>query len=110
MRKAESAVFTPETGFELTKPGISPVARVKAPEAVATLTNEELEQVLQQAQARIAIVGCGGAGCNTISRMVGVGIHGAETIGLNTDAQDLLYTTADRKILIGRDITGGLGA
>jgi len=110
LRKAESAVFTPETGFELTKPGISPVARVKAPEAVATLTNEELEQVLQQAQARIAIVGCGGAGCNTISRMVGVGIQGAETIGLNTDAQDLLYTTADRKILIGRDITGGLGA
>ena len=110
LRKAESAVFTPETGFELTKPGISPVARVKAPEAVSTLTNEELEQVLQQAQARIAIVGCGGAGCNTISRMVGVGIQGAETIGLNTDAQDLLYTTADRKILIGRDITGGLGA
>lgn len=110
MQKTESAVFTPETGFELTKPGISTAPRVKAPEAVPTLTNEELEQVLQQAQARIAIVGCGGAGCNTISRMMGVGIQGAETIGLNTDAQDLLYTTADRKILIGRDITGGLGA
>jgi len=111
LRKAESAVFTPETGFEqLVKPGILPAAKAKVPGAVPTVTNEELEQVLQQARARIVVVGCGGAGCNTISRMMGVGIQGAETIGLNTDAQDLLYTTADRKILIGRDITGGLGA
>jgi len=110
LQKADSAVFTPEKGFELTKPGISTAPRARVPEAARSLTNEELEQVLQQAQARIAIVGCGGAGCNTISRMMGVGILGAETIALNTDAQDLLYTTADRKILIGRDTTGGLGA
>jgi len=83
---------------------------VKSPEAAPTLTNEDLEQILQQARAKIAAVGCGGAGCNTISRMMGVGIQGTETIGINTDAQDLLYTTADRKILIGRDITSGLGA
>ena len=110
MQKAKSAVFTPETGFELVKPGISTAPKVREPAAVSTAANEELEQVLQRARARIAVVGCGGAGCNTISRMMGVGIQGAETIGLNTDAQDLLYTTADRKILIGRDITGGLGA
>ncbi len=110
LRKAESAVFSPETGFELTKPGISTAARVKAPEAVPKLTNEDLEQILQQARARIAVVGCGGAGCNTLSRMMGAGIQGAETISINTDAQDLLYTTADRKILIGRDMTKGLGA
>ncbi|MBC7219011.1 MAG: cell division protein FtsZ [Hadesarchaea archaeon] len=74
------------------------------------VTTEELEQILQRAKARIIAVGCGGAGCNTISRMMGVGIRGAQTIAINTDAQDLLYTTADRKILIGKDITGGLGA
>jgi cell division protein FtsZ len=42
--------------------------------------------------------------------MMKVGIQGAETIAVNTDAQDLLYTAADRKVLIGRDITSGLGA
>lgn len=109
MQKAKSAVFTPETGFELVKPGISTAAKT-GPKTVPTVSNEDLEQVLQQARARIVVVGCGGAGCNTISRMMGIGIQGADTIGLNTDAQDLLYTTADRKILIGRDITGGLGA
>ncbi|HID60354.1 MAG TPA: cell division protein FtsZ [Hadesarchaea archaeon] len=73
-------------------------------------TDNELEQVLQQAKARIIVVGCGGAGGNTISRIMSAGIQGGETIAINTDAQDLLYTTANRKILIGRDITGGLGA
>ena len=39
-----------------------------------------------------------------------VGVTGAETIAINTDAQDLLYTNCDTKILIGKEITGGLGA
>lgn len=109
MAKFENAVFTPDTGFALTKAGIVAPEKPKAPDA-KTVTAEELEQILQQAKAKIISVGCGGAGCNTISRMMGVGIRGATTIALNTDAQDLLYTTADNKILIGRDITGGLGA
>lgn len=108
MRNAENAIFTPETGFALTKPGIVETAK---PEAQAKMTpTEELEVILQKARARIIAIGCGGAGCNTISRIMESGIHGAETIAVNTDAQDLLYTAADRKILIGRDITGGLGA
>mgnify|MGYP001607515152 FL=1 len=39
-----------------------------------------------------------------------IGIKGCEVIAINTDAQDLLYTNADVKILIGRELTGGLGA
>ena len=39
-----------------------------------------------------------------------VGIKGGEIIAINTDAQDLLYTSADHKILIGREISKGLGA
>ncbi|KXB02245.1 cell division protein FtsZ [candidate division MSBL1 archaeon SCGC-AAA261D19] len=72
--------------------------------------DEELEQMLREAQTRIIVLGTGGAGGNTISRMMEVGIKGAETVALNTDAQDLLYATADRKILIGSEITDGLGA
>jgi cell division protein FtsZ len=70
----------------------------------------ELEELLSKQRATIKVVGCGGGGNNTINRITEVGIQGAETIAVNTDAQDLLYTTADKKILIGREVTKGLGA
>ncbi|MBI2546554.1 cell division protein FtsZ [Candidatus Woesearchaeota archaeon] len=70
----------------------------------------ELEEILAKQRAAIKVVGCGGGGNNTINRISEVGITGAETIAINTDAQDLLYTTADKKILIGRELTRGLGA
>lgn len=72
--------------------------------------DEELEEILSKQKAKIKVVGAGGAGNNTINRMTEVGIIGCETIAINTDAQDLLYTTADHKILIGREVTKGLGA
>lgn len=70
----------------------------------------ELESLLSKQKAKIKVIGAGGAGNNTINRITEVGIQGAETIGINTDAQDLLYTNADKKILIGREVTKGLGA
>lgn len=70
----------------------------------------ELEEILSKQRASIKVVGCGGGGNNTINRIAEVGIHGAETIAVNTDAQDLLYTTSDKKILIGRERTKGMGA
>ena len=72
--------------------------------------DEELEQLLAKQRAKIKVVGCGGAGNNTINRISEVGITGAETLAINTDAQDLLYTNANSKILIGREVTQGLGA
>lgn len=72
--------------------------------------DDELEMLLSEQKAKIKVVGCGGGGNNTINRMTEVGIVGAEMIAVNTDAQDLLYTSADRKILIGKDLTKGLGA
>jgi cell division protein FtsZ len=72
--------------------------------------DEELRRILESRKAEIKVVGVGGGGGNTISRLMQVGIVGAETVAVNTDAQDLLYTDADRKILIGKDVTGGLGA
>ncbi len=61
-------------------------------------------------QARIVVVGCGGAGNNTVKRLMTIGIQGAECIAINTDRQHLAVTTAHRKLLIGERITRGLGA
>ncbi|MDD4898731.1 MAG: cell division protein FtsZ [Methanocellales archaeon] len=61
---------------------------------------------------RIAIVGCGGAGNNTIKRLCSIGVVGAETIAVNTDKQhlELIPNNGCKKILIGRSLTKGLGA
>lgn len=72
--------------------------------------DDELAKLLETSQARIRVIGCGGGGCNTIQRMNEIGILGAETYAVNTDAQALLHVDADRKVLIGRQLTKGLGA
>ncbi len=74
------------------------------------LADQELADLLAKQEAKIKVIGCGGAGCNTLNRISELGIIGAETIIVNTDAQDLLAGTADKKILIGKDLTKGLGA
>ncbi len=72
--------------------------------------DEELERLIAGQKTRIKVIGCGGAGNNTINRIAEVGIKGIETIAINTDAQDLLYTSCDKKLLIGKELTHGLGA
>lgn len=59
---------------------------------------------------RILIVGCGGAGNNTINRLYNIGVEGAETIAVNTDKQHLDMIESDTKVLVGKSITKGLGA
>lgn len=83
---------------------------IKSAKTATTDIDKELESILAEHLTKIKVVGCGGAGNNTISRLADVGIKGAELIGVNTDAQDLLYSAAPKKILIGRELTGGLGA
>lgn len=75
-----------------------------------SIVDAELESLLQKQKAAIRVIGAGGGGNNTINRLSEVGVSGVEMIAINTDAQDLLYTTSDKKILIGREVTGGLGA
>src|SRR3990167_7895852 len=70
----------------------------------------ELEELLKKQSAKIKVIGVGGGGNNSLSRMREIGIKGGELIAINTDAQDLLYANADQKILIGRELTQGLGA
>ncbi len=72
--------------------------------------DRELEDIINRSRAKIFVIGTGGAGNNTVSRLTEIGIEGAGTISVNTDAQDLFYSNANQKILIGRETCGGLGA
>lgn len=74
------------------------------------VADRELEEVLSGLTTTIKVIGCGGAGTNTISRCVVNQISGAELVAVNTDAQHLLLAEAPHKVLIGRHLTRGLGA
>jgi len=60
--------------------------------------------------ARIKVIGCGGAGCNAITRMVREQIRGVEFVAMNTDAQALAITESPLRIQLGEKCTRGLGA
>jgi cell division protein FtsZ len=77
---------------------------------ISGVNDEDLEKVLESLTTTIKVVGCGGAGTNTITRCFGAGINGADLIAVNTDAQHLLLAESPYKILIGRHLTRGLGA
>lgn len=64
---------------------------------------------LQVGQANIKVIGCGGGGNNMVSWLYKRGIKGAEIIACNTDQQHLKISEADKKFLLGRELTRGLG-
>src|SRR4030042_4424174 len=64
---------------------------------------------LKAGKANIKVIGGGGAGCNTVTWLFNKGIQGATVYGINTDALHLSITKADEKILIGTELTRGLG-
>jgi cell division protein FtsZ len=70
-----------------------------------------MEQTFGQevGQANIKVIGCGGAGNNMVNWLYNKGIRGAEIIACNTDQQHLNMIDSDRKFLLGKDITKGLG-
>jgi cell division protein FtsZ len=73
--------------------------------------DKELEELLASLKVNVKVVGCGGGGCNTITRIVQEGIAGAYLAAMNTDAQHLLKNVmAPRKILLGKHSTRGLGS
>ncbi|WP_411965589.1 cell division protein FtsZ [Haloferax sp. YSMS24] len=75
-----------------------------------TMTDDELKAVLKDLQTNITVVGCGGAGGNTVNRMHDEGIKGAKLVAANTDVQHLVEIGADTKILMGEQKTQGRGA
>lgn len=72
--------------------------------------DEELEKFLEGLKTNIKVIGCGGGGSNSIQRMIEEGIKGADLYALNTDAQHLLKIQTNKKILIGKKKTRGMGA
>jgi cell division protein FtsZ len=64
---------------------------------------------LRVGQANIKVIGAGGAGNNMVTWLYKRGIKGAEIIAVNTDKQHLQISEADKKFIIGRDVTRGLG-
>ena len=60
-------------------------------------------------KANIKVIGVGGAGNNMVNWLYKKGVKGAEIIACNTDQQHIDITEADKKFLIGRNVTRGLG-
>jgi cell division protein FtsZ len=72
--------------------------------------DKELEDLIKRLHVQIKIVGCGGGGSNTINRCWDTGISGAVMCATNTDVRHLRSVHAHRKIVLGRNTTGGRGA
>ncbi len=75
-------------------------------------TNNANAEILEYVRDdRILAIGVGGAGSNAINNIIERGgIGGATTIAINTDARHLLNTKAEKKLLIGKELTRGTGA
>ena len=82
------------------------IPRTPTPAFVST-NEDQISSLLQEALPKIQVLGIGGAGNNAIDRLIEVGITGAQTVAMNTDAQHLLNVTANKKLLLG---TSGRGA
>jgi len=72
--------------------------------------DEELLKFIESAKPKIYVVGAGGSGSNTATRMSELNIEGASVIAMNTDAPHLARVKSHRKVLLGKKITRGLGA
>jgi len=86
------------------------LSRAREEFETAVQPDDDLEELLRDLKTEIVVVGCGGSGSNTMTRIAEEGVVGARLIALNTDAQHLIRTKADKRILIGRQRTRGLGA
>jgi len=69
-----------------------------------------LSDLIRVLKIKSLVVGVGGAGNNTISRLQELGLKNTDTLNVNTDAHDLYYSNANHKLLIGKETCNGLGS
>jgi cell division protein FtsZ len=87
-----------------------PVAPIEERHVELSPDDAELAEIVEGLNLSVKVIGCGGGGSNTVSRLMEEGVKGAEMIAINTDARHLIAVHAHRKILIGKKKTRGLGA
>ena len=71
---------------------------------------DQQREILPSQNAKIEVIGVGGGGSNAVNRMIDSDLEGVSFRVLNTDAQALLQSSADRRIQLGQNLTRGLGA
>lgn len=71
---------------------------------------EEFNLDAFESYAKIVVVGCGGGGSNAVNQMVEEQMRGVTFWVCNTDAQALATSKAEHRLVLGRDVTNGLGA
>jgi cell division protein FtsZ len=75
-----------------------------------SITIQRPTKVLAQNEAKIAVIGIGGGGCNMINHMIREGTHKIDLIVANTDLQVLRESLAPKALQLGPELTRGLGA
>jgi cell division protein FtsZ len=108
IQSAFDKAFGSGAGAKANNPGIQ--GRLENMDNVDWEAKASEEFDIQMHKAKIMVVGCGGGGSNTVTRLTEMGVAGADILALNTDAKHLSITKAHKKILIGKDTTRGLGA
>ena len=81
-------------------------------DSATTKSSVKVEDKIEEfGSPKIMVIGCGGAGCNTVNRLAMMGVAGAQLVAINTDKQHLALISDDiTKVLIGKSVTRGLGA
>ncbi|MDO8553689.1 MAG: cell division protein FtsZ [Candidatus Micrarchaeota archaeon] len=70
----------------------------------------DILKFIEETKQKIYIIGSGGSGSNTLDRLFELGIEGVKLVAMNTDAKHLLRVKANKKIILGKKISGGRGA
>lgn len=87
------------------------MTKLRGAEAAVRYTwhNTMNQEIKLTEPCRTMIIGVGGAGCNTVTRLMEMGGPGVECVAINTDAVHLRVSKGGRKILIGEKLTRGFG-
>ncbi|MFH1393568.1 MAG: cell division protein FtsZ [Candidatus Micrarchaeota archaeon] len=72
--------------------------------------DEDILKFIEQTEQKIYVVGAGGSGGNTLDRLFQMGTQGVSLIAMNTDAKHLLKVRSNKKVILGRKVSGGRGA